>query len=614
VFRDYGSVYLEIQVGSETLTPRLRVTAGAYALNASNLGGKAASEFLDTSAAPQSKASSLSLVSTDSNPGIYAQGVEAGGYFISSDYTGYAFAGLPNEGISAHGAAYGGRFYNTGANGTKVTLADSNIAVLASSAGNGYTALFQNLTTGGDVYLGNPFVAVLGISQSSQTGLEGRSVAGVGVLGESDTGVGVGGQSTTGIGGSFGVTSTSAYANVGYSTYKIQGSGAVSFVQNHPTEKNRVIVYSSPEGDEVGTYTRGTARLADGEARVRLGETFKWVTNPDIGLTAHLTPHGQAVPLAIVSLTPEELIVRGPDQGPKDLVFDYFVQGLRIGFEEVGVVQAKRQESFIPSMVDHRKSYEDHPELRAFNALERYKAAAESISGGHSVDLSRASALKNAIHEYDPRVDGPASGLLGYLQSPSRVGLPASSVDRSGGPSGLPAPAVTSPTTPAADAGSISEPARTRANAALAAGRPADSVRDTRPATAPDQAMSARHVEADWLPMAEGIELGDVLVAEPDGNRGAPLAKSSAVEDRAVVGIATGEPSDGLGPMAASGIVWCKVDATDAPIRAGDLLTTSRTPGRAMKSERAIPGTILGKALDALDQGTGLIRVVVALR
>jgi hypothetical protein len=33
-----------------------------------------------------------------------------------------------------------------------------------------------------------------------------------------------------------------------------------------------------------------------------------------------------------------------------------------------------------------------------------------------------------------------------------------------------------------------------------------------------------------------------------------------------------------------------------------------------MKAERAAPGTILGKALDGLDQGTGRIRVVIALR
>lgn len=54
-----------------------------------------------------------------------------------------------------------------------------------------------------------------------------------------------------------------------------------SLVQRHgilcsesPLRKDKVIVYAAPEGDEVATHTRGTARLANGEARVSLGETF----------------------------------------------------------------------------------------------------------------------------------------------------------------------------------------------------------------------------------------------------------------------------------------------------------------------------------------------------
>lgn len=44
------------------------------------------------------------------------------------------------------------------------------------------------------------------------------------------------------------------------------------------------------------------------------------------------------------------------------------------------------------------------------------------------------------------------------------------------------------------------------------------------------------------------------------------------------------------------------------------LLTTSADPGVAVLAPVAIPGTILGKALDALDSGSGTIRIVVALR
>ena len=71
---------------------------------------------------------------------------------------------------------------------------------------------------------------------------------------------------------------------------------------------------------------------------------------------------------------------------------------------------------------------------------------------------------------------------------------------------------------------------------------------------------------------------------------------------------------DSFAPVAMSGIVRCKVDATYAAISVGDLLTTSPTPGHAMKAEAATPGTILGKALESMDDGTGSIRVLVMLR
>ncbi|MBU0616195.1 MAG: hypothetical protein KKI02_00610 [Planctomycetes bacterium] len=205
-------------------------------------------------------------------------------------------------------------------------------------------------------------------------------------------------------GGTFGDLDSSGDAYVGYGTYKIWGNGAVSFVQNHPDDADKVIVYACPEGDEVATYTRGTARLVNGEAVVPLGETFKWVTNPDIGLTAHLTPRDYAVPLAVVSLTTEELVVRGPQDGPGDVLFDYIVYGLRIGFEEVSIVQEKQREAYIPSMSDHRDLYEKRPDLRQYNALERFGAMRAALGETEPLDLAVSHALRDAIVEFDPAV------------------------------------------------------------------------------------------------------------------------------------------------------------------------------------------------------------------
>jgi len=61
-------------------------------------------------------------------------------------------------------------------------------------------------------------------------------------------------------------------------------------------------------------------------------------------------------------------------------------------------------------------------------------------------------------------------------------------------------------------------------------------------------------------------------------------------------------------------VILCKVDAGYGSIRPGDLLTSSPTAGHAMRALETIPGTILGKALEPLDIGTGQIRVLLMLR
>ena len=124
--------------------------------------------------------------------------------------------------------------------------------------------------------------------------------------------------------------------------------------------------------------------------------------NPDIGLTAFLTPHGWPVPLAVESLTTTELVVRAPASAPSDLEFDYIVYGLRIGFEETSVVQQKTHESPIPSMKQHQDRYREHPELRHFNALERYKEMPSGAAGSADRDFGRAKALHDAVGEHDP--------------------------------------------------------------------------------------------------------------------------------------------------------------------------------------------------------------------
>ena len=69
-------------------------------------------------------------------------------------------------------------------------------------------------------------------------------------------------------------------------------------------------------------------------------------------------------------------------------------------------------------------------------------------------------------------------------------------------------------------------------------------------------------------------------------------------------------------PVALLGKVFCKADAQFGPIAVGDLLTTSSTPGHAMKSDDPMKafGAVIGKALRPLKQGQGLIPILIALQ
>jgi hypothetical protein len=69
-------------------------------------------------------------------------------------------------------------------------------------------------------------------------------------------------------------------------------------------------------------------------------------------------------------------------------------------------------------------------------------------------------------------------------------------------------------------------------------------------------------------------------------------------------------------PVALLGKVFCKVDAGYGPVAVGDLLTTSDTPGHAMKAADPFKafGSVIGKALRPLKAGQGLIPILIALQ
>lgn len=121
------------------------------------------------------------------------------------------------------------------------------------------------------------------------------------------------------------------------------------------------------------------------------------------------------------------------------------------------------------------------------------------------------------------------------------------------------------------------------------------------------------------------IEPGNVLVIDP--NNPGRLTLSGREYDRAVAGVAAGAGGLGSGvrlgagqfdsDVALAGRVYCNVDGTFGAIQSGDLLTTSPTPGYAMKvtDYGRAQGAILGKAMEPMDRDQkGKILVLVTLQ
>lgn len=110
-------------------------------------------------------------------------------------------------------------------------------------------------------------------------------------------------------------------------------------------------------------------------------------------------------------------------------------------------------------------------------------------------------------------------------------------------------------------------------------------------------------------------ERGLVLCARPYDKRVAGVI-SGAGDYRPGIVLDKQCSTEGRMPLALVGKVFCYVDADYGPIEVGDLLTTSATPGHAMKAieqDRAF-GTVLGKALRPLASGRDLIPILIALQ
>lgn len=133
---------------------------------------------------------------------------------------------------------------------------------------------------------------------------------------------------------------------------------------------------------------------------------------------------------------------------------------------------------------------------------------------------------------------------------------------------------------------------------------------------------------AEMLPAAPTLEAGDLLVIGADGS----LWLTTQAYQASVAGVYSTRPSyigngamwgkDGYAPLAIVGVAPVKVSGENGPIQPGDLLTSSNTPGHAMKASPITihgvtfypSGVLVGKALQGFTGDRGVILILIMLQ
>jgi len=133
---------------------------------------------------------------------------------------------------------------------------------------------------------------------------------------------------------------------------------------------------------------------------------------------------------------------------------------------------------------------------------------------------------------------------------------------------------------------------------------------------------------AEHVNVSEPVEPGDVVEIDPENPEHFRLASTAG--SRLVAGVISTQPGVVLGSnsdpvegegdsrpvLALAGRVPVKATTENGPIQVGDLLIASSTPGYAMRctDPASAVGAVIGKALEPLEEGEGLIMIQVTLR
>jgi len=252
-------------------------------------------------------------------------GTNGNGYGVYGSHAGggYGVFGSSVSGRGVYGAASGTTGVNQGVYG--LSPSTNGYGVFGSATATSGSNFGVYGTTNSD---NTSSAGVYGYSDSSM-GVQGASVSFRGVYGTSISGNGVYGRSSSG--------------NAVFADGNFGASGTKSFIQPDPTDASREIRFVCLEGNESGTYFRGTAKLEDGRAYIEVPEEFRLVTESE-DLTVQVTARGPDAGLWVESRDLDTIVVAGNG----DAEFDYFVNGIRRGFRDIKIVD--RNNSFVPEV------------------------------------------------------------------------------------------------------------------------------------------------------------------------------------------------------------------------------------------------------------------------
>jgi len=490
--------------------------------------------------------------SSDTRAGVYGQSSNHNGYGVYG-WSPYKY-GVYGKSDSGYGL-YASSSSNHGAWGRAYSSEKAGVYGLNdTSSGNGGYGIF-----GSGTYAGGFF------EDPASTGHAWVGRGGWGILASGDY-----------MGGEFRDDQSGAWAKVAYDSAGVRSNSPYVEAKNNALDHSTVIVTSGLASTTPSTMTRGTARIRNGEVRITLDSAFSLVTNPEIGLTASVTPREEPAPLYIKEIRPDTLIVGCPDLDA-DVVFDWAVYGLKIGFEDVPAIQPRMEDALLPSTAPIRRMLEENPELEKTTARNRFSEQLRAAGLPVPVDFPEEQMMKTSIGE---------SGNANEAVENRRT----STTDRSdavGDTVRTPEPRASGDSRAETDPGSIG---------------------NIRTPVGTQHLLPAEKLVVKLA--GQALQPGTVIAFDPLQGQFSPADDALKAT---VVGIAVHSEEDGLA-VAVGGITSCLVDAGYGPIEPGDMLVASSTPGFARWAADPVQGEIVAKALEGLAEGSGLIRVLVAPR